>query len=103
MFKRKKCLSYSFIDNSILLSTDTISKNGFVEVWRQTSTKNNSIRIQILCYNEATFEFQAFDRFHWSDEPIAIPMIGIDSVYKEDLWTPIKLHFSIEWIKRHLN
>lgn len=100
MFK-KEYIKYTFIDNAILLSTDTIKKNGFVEVWRQKNKENNSI--QILCYNDVTFEFQAFDRFHWSDEPISIPMMGIDVAYKTDLWTPIQLHYSIEWLKRHLN
>lgn len=107
---KKEPLSYSFIDNSILLSTETIQKNGFHEIWRQ---ENNEHSIQILCYNNDTREFQAFDRFHWMDEPIVVRHIHKPNViaenptpegtyYKEDLWTPIKLHFTTEWLKEHM-
>lgn len=107
---KQKLLSYSFIDNSILLSTETIQKNGFHEIWRQEG-KGHSI--QILCFNNETGEFQAFDRFHWMDEPIVVmhehyPDRIIDygspegTYYKKDLWTPIKLHYTTEWLNEHV-
>lgn len=55
-----KYLKYSFIDNSILLRTSVIEKKGFREIWRQQNDENS---VQILCFNEKTGEFQAFDRF----------------------------------------
>lgn len=96
LFKRKKYvedekekyLKYSFLDNSILLKTKNIEKNGFHEVWRQQNEENS---IQILCFNEKTGEFAAFDRFHWKI-----------SYGDEDLWTPIKLHFTEKWLRKHL-
>lgn len=114
--KAKHHLLYSFIDNSILLSTEKIMKNGFCEVWRQESDEHS---IQILCFNPETEEFQAFDRFHWMNEP-RIPntpdwlnengclvfcdsLTDLDGTYwEEDLWTPIKLHFTEEWLKEHI-
>lgn len=99
MYKKK--VTFSYINNSILLSTETITKNGFNEIWRQEDKKTHSI--QILVYNEKTFEFKAFDRFHWSDEPIDIPIMGLNHCYKRDLWTPIVLHFTNEWWKKRLN
>lgn len=91
-------LKYSFIDNSILLKKNKIEKNGFCEVWRQ---QNDEYSIQILCFNEKTGEFQAFDRFHWMNEPIYDGFTCGDD-YKEDLWTPIKLHYTTEWLKMQL-
>lgn len=91
-------LKYSFIDNSILLSTDTIERNGFCEVWRQ---QNDEHSIQILCFNEKTGGFKAFDRFHWMNEPI-YNGFDKDYEYEEDLWTPIELHFTEKWLKKHL-
>lgn len=91
-------LKYSFIDNSILLKTRTIEKNGFHEVWRQ---ENNKHSIQILCFNETTGEFRAFDRFHWMNEPI-YDDFTCGTYYKEDLWTPINLHYTEKWLKEHL-
>lgn len=91
-------LKYSFIDNSILLKANTIKKNGFYEIWRQ---QNDEHSIQILCFNEQTGEFQAFDRFHWMNEPISNKFTGGD-YWKEDLWTPIKLHYTEKWLKEHL-
>ena len=95
----KELLKYSFVNNSILLSTETIKQNGFQEVWRQQG-ENHSI--QILCFNEKTGEFQAFDRFHWMHEPFDEPFTGIYGVYDKDLWTPIKFHFTEKWLKEHL-
>lgn len=106
----KELLSYSFVDNSILLSLETIQKNGFYEIWRQ---ENDEHSVQILCFNKDTGEFQAFDRFHWMDEPIVVSHIHEPNViaenpipegtyYKKDLWTPIKLHFTTEWLKEHM-
>lgn len=97
--KSNKYLKYSFIDNSILLKTKTIERNGFHEVWRQ---QNDEHSIQILCFNNETGEFQAFDRFHWMHEPYSIPFVGEYDVYDEDLWTPIKLHYTEKWLKEHL-
>lgn len=118
--KRKQAtLSYSFINNSILLSTETIQKNGFHEIWRQ---ENEEHSIQILCFNNETKQFQAFDRFHWMDEPEIVKYKypsgwGYDEKgnfvheehwlsegvhYKKDLWTPIELHCTEEWLKGHL-
>lgn len=91
-------LKYSFIDNGILLKTNTIKKNGFHEVWRQ---QNSEHYIQILCFNEQTGEFQAFDRFHWMNEPVYDGFTG-GEYYEEDLWTPIKLHYTEKWLKEHL-
>lgn len=99
--KKNRFLKYSFIDNSILLKTETINKKGFYEVWRQTKSDGDTYSVQILCYNPTTFEFQAFDRFHWSDEPVFIGN-GIGWSNKEDLWTPIKLHFTLEWLQEQL-
>lgn len=48
-------LKYSFINNSILLRMDTIIKNGYKEVWRQSYRKDYGYgedSVQILCYNE---------------------------------------------------
>lgn len=101
IFENKKCqsaLKYSFINNSILLKTSTIEKNEFHEVWRQ---QTNDHSIQILCFNEKTGEFKAFDRFHWMNEPIYNGFAG-DYEYEKDLWTPIKLHYTTEWLKEHL-
>ena len=95
----KIMLSYSFVDNSILLSTETIQKNGFREVWRQ---ENKEHSVQILCFNDETGEFKAFDRLHWMDEPHDIPNAGVYNVYKKDLWTPIELHYTVEWLKSHM-
>lgn len=89
----EKYLKYSFIDNAILLKTEAIEKNGFREVWRQ----QNKSSIQILCYNERTEEFKAFDRFQWMDEKM---WYGVS--FNEDLWTPIKLHFAEQWLKEHM-
>lgn len=115
--KEKEYLEFSFINNSILLKTETINKNGFYEVWRQ---KKENHFIQILCFNPNTGEFQAFDRFHWSNEPRVVinpPSWFIDEkgnsvhcdpfeedgvYYEEDLWTPIKFHYTVEWLKEHL-
>lgn len=108
---KKELLTYSFTDNSILLSTETIQKNGFYEIYRQANKEHS---VQILCFNNETGEFQAFDRFHWMDEPYVVNrnhdtnLLGQGwlpngTYYKEDLWTPIKLHFTAEWIKEHLN
>lgn len=112
--QKKELLKYTFLDNSILLTTDTINKNGFVEVWRQENAEHS---IQILCFNEKTEEFRAFDRYHWMDEPRVVvnpPTYFIDEngcpwhsenlepdgvYYKEDLWTPIKLHYTAEWLR----
>lgn len=107
---KNELLSYSFIDNSILLSTETIQKNGFQEIWRQ---ENKEHSIQILCFNEETKQFQAFDRFHWMDEPYEVKHIHGPNViaenwipegtyYKEDLWTPIELHFTMEWLNKYV-
>ena len=106
---QKTVLSYTFTNNAILLSTETIQKNGFREVWRQENEENS---IQILCFNDETKEFQAFDRFHWMGEPYhtSFPKGAIidgdikdpDSYYGKDLWTPIDLHFTLDWLKTHL-
>ena len=114
----QELLSYSFIDNSILLSAETIQKNGFYEIWRQ---ENDEHSIQILCFNNETKQFQAFDRFHWMDEPydttnyfsscvfdkngnvIKEPWIEPEGTYwKKDLWTPIELNYTTEWLKEHV-
>lgn len=94
---KKEYLKYSFINNSILLSTETINRNGFHEIWRQ---ENDQHSIQILCYNPEKEEFQAFDRFHWMNEPIYVGFTGGD-YYEEDLWTPIKLHYTLEWLLKN--
>ena len=104
MLCRKK-IEYSYIDNSILLKTETIWKNGFKEIWRQVNDKTYDI--QILCYNPETSELQAFDRFHWMDEPYYDDGKGCFSsgrgyYYKEDLWTPINLHYTEKWLKNIL-
>ena len=107
---KKELISYSFIDNSILLSTETIQKNGFYEIWRQ---ENKEHSVQILCFNNETGEFQAFDRFHWMEEPYVVKLntdpnvlgegwIPEGTYYKEDLWTPIKLHYTTEWLKKNI-
>ena len=101
MFKKKiPKLKYSFIDNSILLSMETIEKNGFREIFRQQDNKSHCI--QILCFNENTYEFKAFDRFKWMDEPF-YEKGGCFSAegwhYKKDLWTPILLHYTTDWLK----
>ena len=122
MFKKKKkretkereeYLKYSFINNSILLSMATINKNGFYEMWRQ---ENEQYSIQILCINLETGEFQAFDRFHWMDEPRIVvnppawfekdgvlihcdPLEEAGTYYNKDLWTPIQLHYTMSWLK----
>lgn len=83
-------IKYSFVDNGILLTTDEIKKDGFREIWRQQS---NDHSIQILCYNENLNEFQAYDRFCWMNEPV-YNAITEEYQYKEDLWTPIILHYS---------
>ena len=105
IFKKKstvkesnKYLKYSFIDNSILLKMKTIEKNGFHEVWRQ---QNGEHSIQIVCFNEQTGEFKAFDRFHWMDEPV-YDGFTVGSYWEEDLWTPIQLHYTEKWLKEHL-
>lgn len=115
--KRKELLKFSFINNSILLKTETIERNGFKEIYRQVNEETHSI--QILCFNSETEEFQAFDRFKWMNEPRIVikppswyEMEGIkihcDIVesngiyYNEDLWTPIKLHYTIEWLENHI-
>lgn len=67
--KRIEPLRYTFIDNSILLTTKTIERNGFREIWRQT---NSEYSIQILCFNPDINEFKAFDRYHWLDEPFDV-------------------------------
>lgn len=116
--KKEECfLKYSFINNSILLTTKTIEKNGFYEVWRQESNEHS---IQILCFNPDTEEFQAFDRFHWMDEPRIVQnppawyydekgnLVHCESFeedgvyYNEDLWTPIKLHYTVAWLKEYM-
>lgn len=100
LFKKKtyQFLKYSFIDNGILLKMNTIEENGFHEVWRQQSSKYS---IQILCFNEKTGEFQAFDRFHWMQKSVYNGFSGRND-YKEDLWTPIKLRYTEQWLKEHL-
>ena len=115
--EQKEYLEYSFVDNAILLKIEKIEKNGFYEVWRQ---QNKEHSIQILCFNEETGEFRAFDRFHWMGEPRVVHnlpawykdengnCIHCDSLesdgvyYNEDLWTPIQLHFTGKWLKEHL-
>lgn len=107
LLKRKsraegQLLKYSFINNSILLTIETIQRNGFFEIWRQENSEHS---IQILCFNPETGEFQAFDRYYWMDEPYYSDGTGCFSLpsgyyYKKDLWTPIKLHFTLEWLKR---
>lgn len=115
---QKTALSYSFINTSILLSTETIQKNGFREVWRQENEENS---MQILCFNDETKQFQAFDRFHWMNEPhdvenlfssyvsdgkgnvIVEPWIEPEGIRRgKDLWTPIDLHFTLDWLTKHL-
>ena len=91
-------LKYSFVDNGILLKTSKIKKDGFYEIWRQ---QNDEHSIQILCFNERTGDFQAFDRFYWMNEPIYNRFTGVDD-WEEDLWTPIKLHYTEKWLKEHL-
>lgn len=94
-------LKYSFIDNGILLKMEVIEKNGFHEVYRQQYDEYGAHSIQILCFNEETGEFQAFDRFHWMDEPYFHPFCGPNGNYKEDLWTPIKFHYTEKWLKEY--
>jgi len=95
-------LKYSYINNSILLSTETIEKNGFKEIYRQVN--DDTYSIQILCFNEETREFKAFDRFHWMDEPYYSEGGSWGEIrgvhYKKDLWTPIALHYTSEWLKK---
>lgn len=93
-----KYLKYSFIDNSILLRTSVIEKKGFREIWRQQNDENS---VQILCFNEKTGEFQAFDRFHWMIENMDEGFI-VGWFSKDHLWTPIKLHFTEKWLREHL-
>lgn len=104
-------LKYSFIDNAILLRMEVVEKNGFHEVWRQEN-KNHSV--QILCFNEETGEFKAFDRYQWMTElrgeySIGDMFLDESTCFKEeyhdtpiDLWTPIQLHFTEEWLRKHL-
>ncbi len=94
---KKEYLKYSFIDNSILLTTETINRNGFYEIWRQ---ENDQHSIQILCYNPEKEEFQAFDRFHRMNDPIYDGFTG-GYFYEPELWTPIKLHYTLEWLLGH--
>ena len=95
-------LKYSFINNSILLRMDTIIENGYKEVWRQSYRKDYGYgedSVQILCYNEKKEEFQAFDRYQRPGEgdPYSpLPRLGYD------LWTPIKLHYTLEWLRDNL-
>lgn len=102
--KTEEYLNFSFINNSILLKTETIEKNGFHEVWRQVKSDGESYSVQILCYNPETFEFQAFDRFQHllKKEPYDCSFSGHTGIYQEDLWTPIKLHYTMEWFEKHL-
>ena len=87
-------------NNSILLATKTIERNGFHEIWRQTNSEHS---IQILCFNPDTNEFRAFDRYHWMDEPFDVSYgLPEGTYYKKDLWTPIKLHFTAEWVEKHI-
>lgn len=100
-------LKYSFIDNGILLKMEVIEKNGFHEVYRQQYDEYGAHSIQILCFNEETGEFQAFDRFHWMDEmyePYFFSYCDVapQVIHKEVLWTPIKFHYTEKWLKELL-
>lgn len=92
LMKRCEYIPFSYIDNALFLKMETINKNGFHEVWRQSK---GIYSIQILCFNEDTGEFLGFDRFQWSGETDCSSGI---SCY-DDLWTPIKLHFTTDIIK----
>lgn len=108
--KRIEPLRYTFINNSILLTTETIERNGFHEIWRQTNSDHS---VQILCFNPEINEFKAFDRYHWMDEPFYVSFPKNACVdfapnddegwhYKKDIWTPIKLQFTLEWLEKHV-
>lgn len=87
---------------------ETINKNGYEVIWEQSSGKNK----QIICFNEESNSFQAFDRYAWSDENNALkregtgnelPLNGFDfdvnwETKAVDLWTPIKMIFTKEWL-----
>lgn len=96
---KKKLLKYSFTNNSILLTMDTINKNGFFEIWRQ---ENEEKSIQILCFNEQSKEFQAFDKFHRMEESTELVWEGVPYKFdEEELWTPIEFHYTLEWFQAH--
>lgn len=106
-----KKLSFSFVDNSILLTLETINKNGYDIIWEQEEEN----RKQILCFNESENDFKAFDRYQWSDENNALKKEISDIKYPDcevgvmkepsiemkatELWTPIKLRITNEWLK----
>lgn len=107
-------LKFSFIDNSILLTLNTIHKNGYKVIWEQISKESK----QIHCFNEHENDFKAFDKYIWSDENNAVkkevfsiryPMEEIGVVQgpviemkATELWTPIELKFTNEWLKENI-
>ena len=108
--KSSKNLTFSFIDNSVLLTMETINKNGYIIIWEQVDNNNK----QILCFNESENDFKAFDRYKWSDENNAqkkeifnikypdceIGIIKEPSIEMKatELWTPIKFHITKNWL-----
>lgn len=105
----KELLRYTCIDNAILLTNKTIEAKGFHEVWRQRDRTTGAT--QILCYNPELHTFQAYDRFLWAEElypytegltqPKPNCMIDGGAKRHEELWTPIQLHFTLEWLRAH--
>ena len=109
--KKPPILKYVFINNSILLTEETIKKNGYEVIWEQE--QNYGKTKQIICYNEGKNDFQAFDRYVWSDENSAIKKEGTGRYFSNadgmdfdvnyemkatDLWTPIKMKYTKEWL-----
>ena len=109
--KKPPILKFVFLDNAILLTMETINRNGYEKIWEQSSGRTK----QIICFNEQKNDFQAFDKYVWSNEDNAIKKEGtgkystdIDNTDKfdfdvnwelkaVDLWTPIKIKYTNEW------
>lgn len=100
--KNKELLKYKFINNSILLTMETIEKNGCKIIW----TQNNGDTHQILCFNEKENDFKAFDKYLWSNQNNSLKkdFSEIDCEFKAvELWTPIELQYTNNWINNIFN
>lgn len=109
-FKRKSerkniPLSFVFINDSILLTRETLEKNGYYEIWSQESGESK----QILTFNEEKQDFIAYDKFiYMNDKALYLDHKITDTItdfanyngmggfacYRQgkELWTPIKFH-----------
>ena len=116
-----KPLNYVFINNNILLTTETIENNGYSIVWSQQKGVNK----QILTFNEKTQEFKAFDKYIYMDEKASYLVCTemywddyeaqeckgryicsdyLSSLKGKDLWTPIEFkNITLGQIKSILN